>query len=1219
MPDPFDFAVNYYQQNLGLTPQQARGAVRWMSNVESGLRPDAFNSAGGGQGALGIAQWRGPRQQSLLSQYGPNPTLEQQLAFSVSELKGPERKALAALRGAGNEQQAFNTFGSQYERPGPAGGKTSTFDPESGRDVPYIEVPPARQPEANFPIEAVLDSLLGGRAVSDPGGAENPLMLIDALLAPSGGAAAQGQTPGATPAPEDTQATAAPALPAGNLFADQAAPVPMQMRPAPTDTIEPPGVGQVVPPLQEPAALAPPAAPASDPLRIIDALLAGPIVAGQFLGGLNRGAMLPGDELKAALPEMPPAAQAGAVPGRVLIGQLLDAVRGGGESLGRTMQEGPASAAAVSESGRGPEMLSAAMLGAGASVGRGGMGAGPRLPARVEPPPLASRPVETPGVASILPPQQALPRPPGMAGVGGAPPPIPPGAGPAAQGGPGGARPPVGGPILVDTETGRFPVLDPPLPVEGMKQLTTRIDDALHRLLTNTTADRLEMADVVRGVPRAARDPKLQAFMADDVERRMYEPTAPLDPRTEAFMAAPRIARLMSEQTRLGNEIKEMLPGQAHDVDLPTAWQGYVHRKVQGRERPMDLVDPERGRSDAITGAMGSRSLSRHASSMQARDPRFVLQDDARGFRKWDPRTLSQAGYQYGQTVNVGGREVKVMPPTMREVEANTPIRYNKNLLANTVDNVLRLRRVKRNIEFLHDIKAELRGKGLFHDDWRVTSQEGATQTRVRTGERPSELDAKINLPELEGWTTKPIADTLNDFYNASHGDLDSFLSKANHFMIGSMFATPIPHIGNVGAHWTVGRGWDWLSLPAYVRGGKSAARALNAIVSAGRVAKGKPGSAHGLRDYTEALRDGNGLLYGDVATENFYNTMLKTLFDDQKGANMRAWQDYVTTVMGPYHAVADLIRAEYRWSRKTLWAANDMMMLQRKFELEARGKNPREAIFEAERDIPNYRVPSQVAGSRMLAEALKDSNKMNFGRYRYGQIRAISEMMKDLLGPPSKTNMQARWDALGKLTILGFIGVSLYPALDAVLQEVSGDEHAHVHRFGPMTPLSAGGALARNAYRVGGGDVPDKINKLLPGDKGWASAISSVVTLAPTWQGAVEFGSNHDWLGREVVGSQVTGLGPAAIQVGEAVGNQLMPTRAAMQALGPGGPEQALGGLVGLNLPGREPGPSGRTQKMLRGRERSRERRDPVQQLIETGVEKAGSIFDVAPPPGPR
>jgi hypothetical protein len=405
-------------------------------------------------------------------------------------------------------------------------------------------------------------------------------------------------------------------------------------------------------------------------------------------------------------------------------------------------------------------------------------------------------------------------------------------------------------------------------------------------------------------------------------------------------------------------------------------------------------------------------------------------------------------------------------------------------------------------------------------------------------------------------------------------------MAKVNRFLIGWMFATPVPHALNVTAHSVVGRGWDWLSVPAYIRGARSGAKALNAVWNL-------------TPEYTRMLREGSGLLYGDVRMENFYNMLMKKTWTEQM-RDPATWDAYAKSF--GLKGVKDLVHAEYRWSRKTLWAINDMLMLQRQFELEMKGMPTRQAIRSAEKDIPNYRVPSEVLGSHSMAMAIKSPNWLNFGRYKYGQINALGQMVKDMIGP--KATARERWEAVGKLTVLGTIATMGYPALDALLQGMTGNENAQVRRAGPFALLDAMRGLAQ-------------------GDKEWAAAVSSFITPSPIVEGIVETATDVDWLGRPVVDDRASGLG-MGVQAGEAVANQFYPAQLGMQAARTaqqgGNPAQALAPLVGLKMPAATPGPSGRTEKMLRGRARARERKDPIEGWISEH-----NPFDVAPPPGPH
>lgn len=108
----------------GYTAEQSAGILGCLQ-VESGtgLNTKAFNSAGGGQGAYGIAQWRGPRQESLrafANQYGNGEIdrIEVQLGYLVKELKempGYSFGAEKLLQNARTPQDAAIAF-AHYER-----------------------------------------------------------------------------------------------------------------------------------------------------------------------------------------------------------------------------------------------------------------------------------------------------------------------------------------------------------------------------------------------------------------------------------------------------------------------------------------------------------------------------------------------------------------------------------------------------------------------------------------------------------------------------------------------------------------------------------------------------------------------------------------------------------------------------------------------------------------------------------------------------------------------------------------------------------------------------------------------------------------------------------------------------------------------------------------------------------------------------------------------
>lgn len=79
--------------------------------AESGWNPNAFNKAGGGQGAYGLGQWRGARLARLRARYGNKPTAEQQLEFLMWELEGGDPGGSSVLNSKTSGQALSNYIG----------------------------------------------------------------------------------------------------------------------------------------------------------------------------------------------------------------------------------------------------------------------------------------------------------------------------------------------------------------------------------------------------------------------------------------------------------------------------------------------------------------------------------------------------------------------------------------------------------------------------------------------------------------------------------------------------------------------------------------------------------------------------------------------------------------------------------------------------------------------------------------------------------------------------------------------------------------------------------------------------------------------------------------------------------------------------------------------------------------------------------------------------
>lgn len=106
-------AIDRLVKELGITPEQASGIVgNWMQ--ESSMNTTSFNGAGGGEGAVGLAQWRGARIRKFEGRAkegeGENytgsgagtklgeATFDQQLSYAIWELQNSHKNAINKLK-----------------------------------------------------------------------------------------------------------------------------------------------------------------------------------------------------------------------------------------------------------------------------------------------------------------------------------------------------------------------------------------------------------------------------------------------------------------------------------------------------------------------------------------------------------------------------------------------------------------------------------------------------------------------------------------------------------------------------------------------------------------------------------------------------------------------------------------------------------------------------------------------------------------------------------------------------------------------------------------------------------------------------------------------------------------------------------------------------------------------------------------------------------------
>lgn len=622
---------------------------------------------------------------------------------------------------------------------------------------------------------------------------------------------------------------------------------------------------------------------------------------------------------------------------------------------------------------------------------------------------------------------------------------------------------------------------DLPLPERPSPQFIKEMEDKFHRLRTSAVADKAEFVNRLDALPESIKNHEVQELWYRHMEG---DPEVTMPPEL-GKQYNEIMGPLKKEEAQLWEEAKKT------DLAIDELNPSYAHRIVVGKNPAIDRMMGEGAEGNPIYNGPGL--LKRTTSSMEAR--RFYALENAAGERqlvavtkdgelvalaKGSKRELATGIEKpsIGDTFNVDGKEWKLTHALTNEIEGATSLRYYKNALANTIDNILHLRAVNRGVYTTQTIRDT--------PEW--------AQYTARRGEAGAPQDWRT--PELSLFQNDvmdpKLANVIDDFYGKRRSDaVSETLYKINRFAVGSLFWTPLPHIFNAGSHWFIDRGWDWLNPKSYVSLAVDGANAIKSVVKQDAT-------------YQRMLRDGSGLIYGGIANREFYQTLLREsgMLQAPEFAEMAK-----TIGMSPL----TLFNAMYNASSKALWAVSDMFMVQRLKELEGKGMAPLEAIEHAERHIPNYRLPSEILGSRSVRETFGNPFLFNFSRYHYGVLNGYANIVKELVSGKPDDMMHA----VGAIMAFGALQVAIWPALSVLLQKATGDDRFSVPSYGP-------GRLARPVIGSVVQHTPDMwpefVKDYYKDNPDFLQQLSNMVVFAPVVNYATEeFMNRYNFTGRSI------------------------------------------------------------------------------------------------------
>jgi len=386
------------------------------------------------------------------------------------------------------------------------------------------------------------------------------------------------------------------------------------------------------------------------------------------------------------------------------------------------------------------------------------------------------------------------------------------------------------------------------------------------------------------------------------------------------------------------------------------------------------------------------------------------------------------------------GKELTVVDGKVPAIEQHSPYRYWHDAEASARLANMGLRKMARELELVNNLKQSK----LFETVG--FSPDKPAKDLPKGWIVPSNID---RIPELRGWHFDPkTAAIISDF--AKVWD-NTMWMKATNAIVKNMMLNPVPHMFNEVMHLWNARGFTGWVDP----------RQLGTFADTARIAWRDVGNQ--TQFYRDIMREGGSILGADPRNKHFEAIQKEAQKQMFETPEMQRSMTQLAKKLGT--TVGDLYNGVSNASNKAMWFTRDVMYVQYIREIMARQEKStgvkmelKDAIAEAERHMPNYRMPSEVLGSRGLAWTLKNPNIALFSRYHYGMVKSLVNTMKDvdprnLRTPEGRAHFREGVDSM--LAIGVAMGV-LYPMMDEMAEAIFG-EGAEQRRAGPYHLLKAG------------------------------------------------------------------------------------------------------------------------------------------------------------------
>jgi hypothetical protein len=435
----------------------------------------------------------------------------------------------------------------------------------------------------------------------------------------------------------------------------------------------------------------------------------------------------------------------------------------------------------------------------------------------------------------------------------------------------------------------------------------------------------------------------------------------------------------------------------------------------------------------------------------QSKDVRTPKRDIKKGTEIWEWKDgnkklighTDDLQFKLGDKITLrDGKEATMVTGNVRDIEQHSEYKYSHDPFLSQALARMGLRKMVREAEFLENLTKSELFKTVGH------GPEQPLKDLPKGWVVPSNID---KVPQLRGWHFDPkTAAIIEDF--AKVWDNTMWMKMTN-ALVKNMMLNPLPHMFNEVMHV-----WNARGFTGWVPG----TGGLSRLVTSGGKAYRDVGNQTAF--YREVMREGGSLLGADPRNKGYFDVIQKEASKKLFGTpEMERSMANLAKKLGT--SVGNLYNGIGEASQKAMWFTRDVMYMQlihENMELHQKRTGQRmetkDAIAEVERHMPNYRLPSEVMGSRSLSKVLRNPNVSMFARYHYGMVKSLVNTIKDIDPRNLKTpeGRQHFRDGVDTMLAIGVAMAALYPLMDMMAEEVFG-EGAEQRRAGPYHLIKAG------------------------------------------------------------------------------------------------------------------------------------------------------------------